>query len=204
MQVDALGGVRTWEYDDNGNVTAERAYDTAITQPLVTDPKPTPTGAYRETTYSYDRANRLTSRTINEQLRTGSWNGSYLQTEVGTLASTRAYDKAGNVVKETDAAGASAFYYYDALGRVSATVDAELYLTVYERDAEGNDPVVQAAAHSDVERGSRAERKAHQGERRRIHRRRRRRPWWARFGDPLTLHTAVNIRSGYGGRGWTL
>ncbi len=50
----------------------------------------------------------------------------------------KAYDAAGNVVRETDAAGNVTYHYYDANNRLVGTVNAERYLRRYFYDAVGN------------------------------------------------------------------
>ncbi|QNA86661.1 LysM peptidoglycan-binding domain-containing protein [Sphingomonas sp. So64.6b] len=92
---------------------------------------------YRETTYLYDRANRLTTTTV-AGVRSGRWNGSSYDTVVGSLSNTIQYDANGNAVKTTDANGNLAYSYYDKLGRRTASVDQQGYLTTWTLDAEGN------------------------------------------------------------------
>jgi YD repeat-containing protein len=93
---------------------------------------------YRQTSYAYDRANRLTSTTV-ASLLTGEWTGSaYAITSSGNVVSTLEYDKAGNVTHQEDGRGNDVYIWYDMLGRQVAQVDAENYLTKWRRDAEGN------------------------------------------------------------------
>ncbi len=50
----------------------------------------------------------------------------------------KAYDAAGNVVRETDAKGNPTYHYYDANNHLIGTVNAERYLRRYFYDAVGN------------------------------------------------------------------
>ncbi|MGE5566052.1 MAG: Ig-like domain-containing protein, partial [Parcubacteria group bacterium] len=139
-QVDALGTLSTWGYDDNGNVTSARVYGDAVALPASpggTAPSPVNGSNYRETTYVYDRNNKLTTTTV-AALRTGSYSGSSYTTSIGNVVSTQVYDAAGNVVQQTDGAGNSTYFYYDKRGRLQAQIDPEKYMTFYTRDAEGN------------------------------------------------------------------
>jgi YD repeat-containing protein len=138
-------------YDGNGNVTSVKVYgDPPITLPAdATGAIPSPSDAnnYRLTSYTYYRDNRV-KEAIVAAVTSGEWNGSsYVLTpglisgapnpaaEIRTLVE---YDKAGNVTHEEDGRGNDLWRWYDKLGRKSAEVDAENYLTVWTRDAEGN------------------------------------------------------------------
>lgn len=139
-QVDALGTLSTWGYDDNGNVTSARVYGDAVALPATPGgaaPSPVNGSNYRETTYGYDRNNRLTSTTV-AGLRTGSYSGLSYTTSIANVVITQTYDAAGNVVQQTDGAGNSTYFYYDKLGRLQAQIDPEKYMVFYTRDAEGN------------------------------------------------------------------
>ncbi|MEI9851969.1 MAG: hypothetical protein WDN24_15305 [Sphingomonas sp.] len=69
---------------------------------------------------------------------TGAWDGSSYAIATATLTIAYEYDAAGNRIKTTDAAGNASFAYYDKLGRKTAEVDRERYLTGWTHDAEGN------------------------------------------------------------------
>ncbi|RYG86905.1 MAG: RHS repeat protein, partial [Alphaproteobacteria bacterium] len=98
--------------------------------------------------YTYYVDNRL-KETIVRGLTTGSSDidGLYHLTpgivngqpnaaaEIRTLTE---YDAAGNVVRQYDGRGNFTQFWYDKLGRQVAKVDPERYVTVWERDAEGN------------------------------------------------------------------
>ena len=139
-EVDATGAYVTYAYDKNGGLIRSRAYATAVsTSQLTTDSRPTVTGDYRETTYANDALGRRVSTSI-AGIRTGAWDvasGSYVY-GTGTLTESVAYDAVGNVVRATDATGASILSYYDRLDRKVAQVDQSGYLTEWALDAEGN------------------------------------------------------------------
>ena len=136
---DMAGTLSTFTYDKNGNVLTSRTYATEMTLPATAGgaaPTP-PAGEVRLTTYTYDKLNRLKTTTI-AGVRTGAWNGTSYATLVTTITSTLDYDANGNVTRATDAGGGLVFSYYDKLGRKTAQVDQENYLTSWTRDAEGN------------------------------------------------------------------
>ncbi|KQN71156.1 LysM peptidoglycan-binding domain-containing protein [Sphingomonas sp. Leaf62] len=139
-EVDAAGAYVTYAYDKNGGLIRSRAYATAVTtSQLTTETRPAATGDYRETTYANDvLGRRLSSSMAN--IRTGAWDaaiGTYVY-GFGTVTQSVTYDAAGNAVRSTDATGASILSYYDALGRKTAQVDQEGFLTEWTLDAEGN------------------------------------------------------------------
>lgn len=138
--IDAMGTYRAYDYDAFGNLKAQRVYATSVSLPGSAGgtPPSAPSGEYRETTYVYDKDNRLIESKILD-VRTGYWNGSSYVTNTGvTLSATQEYDAFGNMVRETDANGNATYHYYDKNGREVAKVDAEKYLTTWTRDGEGN------------------------------------------------------------------
>lgn len=137
-RINPLGAATTYSYDKNSNLLSTRAYDTAVTLPTTPGGVvPTLAGTYRETTNTYDKLNRLTDSSVAD-VRAGSWNGSAFAISTGTVTTAYLYDAHSNVIKTTDANGNSVFAYYDALGRKTAQVDQELYLTTWTHDANGN------------------------------------------------------------------
>lgn len=126
----------TFSYDANGNVTLVRVYSGSVTLPstvTATPPAP-PAGAYRESSFTYDALNRqLTSRVSG--VVTGSLATGY---GAADLITTSQYDANGNAVKVTDPNGGTTYFWYDALSRKTAQVDAEGALTTWTYDLDGN------------------------------------------------------------------
>ncbi|KQM23101.1 hypothetical protein ASE73_02440 [Sphingomonas sp. Leaf24] len=139
-EVDAAGAYVTYAYDKNGGLIRTRAYATAVTtSQLTTETRPVATGDYRETTYANDALGRRVSSSM-ANIRTGAWDatsGTYVY-GFGTVTQSVAYDATGNAVRSTDATGVSILSYYDALGRKTAQVDQQGFLTEWTLDAEGN------------------------------------------------------------------
>ena len=135
-EVNAAGMLTKWDYDRSNNVTAQRAYATAVT-PALGGAAPAGSGVSRQTLFTYDRNNRLTATSMTG-LQVGSYNGSSYSTGVTTVTNQATYDAAGNVVVEIDGNNNSTFHYFDTLNREVAKVDQEKYLTVWVRDGEGN------------------------------------------------------------------
>lgn len=137
-----------WGYDPNGNATSVRIYGSPI-NPTGTSTPPSVTGlSFRETLYDYDRANRQIAVRI-QGVTTGEMVGGTYTVTQGTvpggglnlaaeIKTSFAYDAAGNLVKQQDARLNDTWTWYDKLGRKSAELDGEGYLTVWTRDAEGN------------------------------------------------------------------
>jgi YD repeat-containing protein len=135
------GTLTRFTYDANGNVTSSKIYGDLITLPSdATGSVPTPVDSskFHETLSSYDRANRLISTTVASLLTGESTGTSTFALTTGNVVSTLDYDKSGNVVHQQDGRGNNVYSWYDKLGRKTAEVDAETYLTVWTRDAEGN------------------------------------------------------------------
>jgi YD repeat-containing protein len=140
-ELNALGTLSSWTYDANGNVLTSRVYGDLVALPAVAggaEPSPVIGSNYRETLYTYDFNNRLTQTKV-VGLRVGliDINGNY-GTAIADVVNTMEYDLAGNVVRETDGRGATVYSYYDKLGRKAGQIDQENYLTVWNRDADGN------------------------------------------------------------------
>ncbi len=136
-QIDALGTLSTWTYT-NGNITSQRVYETQLTTlpPTPGGTPPSGTGNYRETLYTYDKANELlTTRVVG--VRVGELGSSYT-TSTSDIVITNTYDKGGNIIAQTDGRGNTVWYWYDKNDRKVAEVDQELYLTTYALNADGN------------------------------------------------------------------
>lgn len=140
----ATGELQTWSYDSYGNVISTRTYGDAVTMSSspnnagAAPPSPVNPNNYRETDYTYDRANRLISTTIDNVFTGRHDDSSGYITTTGNLTSTTVYDLDGNVIETTDAGGNATYYFYDAAGRQIAQVDPDNYLTYYVRNQDGN------------------------------------------------------------------
>ncbi|MDP9933519.1 LysM peptidoglycan-binding domain-containing protein [Variovorax paradoxus] len=161
--VDAMGYVTTQAFDSAGNVAVHTEYAKAATAWAGTGSLAGWTGAVnagavsmpalpvadatndRRTETAYDRNNRKTSETRKNVEYSAASNGTSTR---GDLTTSYGYDAVGNLTRTTDAAGASTYSYYDALGRVTAVAEptrtstesgaAITPLTVFRRDAYGN------------------------------------------------------------------
>lgn len=138
-QVDSFGYLTTRTFDGQGNLTRQVEYARALQQstwstttygaPVSTTPQHQPNSAIgydRETRYSYDRKNQKIAETrVNVEYANPTGNLA-VQTVYGDLTTTLAYDAVGNLVRTTDASGASTYAYFDALGRsVAAALPAD-------------------------------------------------------------------------------
>jgi YD repeat-containing protein len=142
VTIDALGGYTRTSYDAGGNVTSVKRFATQ----LVTIPATggdesaapaNPAGASRETLFTYDDLGRmLTSKIATVDVVT--WNGSAHVLAAFDLVTSYVYDANGNVVKTTDPNGNVVWSYYDRMGRKTAQVDQQLYLTTWQYDTESN------------------------------------------------------------------
>lgn len=148
-QVDALGALTTWTYDGNGNALTQTVYGDFLVglpgSPGGTPPSPVNSSNYRQTTYAYDKDNRLTTTTVLSTsganvILLGSYNGtSYTAGSAGTnIVTSSTYDADGNVTSTTDGNGNVTWFYYDKLGRKIAQVDPLGYVTTYQLDQDGN------------------------------------------------------------------
>lgn len=148
VTIDALGTYTAHSYDDNGNILGARVYGTRVTVPAdggsQEEAPGAPSGALRETSFTYDNLNRLLTSAVSG-VTTGSWNGTNWVSNVSgspsvpdDIVTGYQYDALGNVVKATDANGGATWNYYDRLGRKTHQVDAANYLTVWTYDGEGN------------------------------------------------------------------
>ncbi|QSI29786.1 hypothetical protein GNX71_09405 [Variovorax sp. RKNM96] len=162
--VDALGYLTTQVFDATGNVVDRTEFAKSLagwvgTSSLTgwtgkaddsaggTPPEPTTVDADndRRVVTAYDRNNRKISETRMRVEYSTASNG--ISTR-GDLTTTYGYDAVGNLTRTTDAAGASTYSYYDALGRVRAVAEPTRIsttsgapitpLTVFRRDAYGN------------------------------------------------------------------
>jgi YD repeat-containing protein len=89
----------------------------------------------RTTIYEYDRLDRLFRKTSDLVLVTSSTNFS---TSTVSPVETIAYDSYGNVIETKNAGGARTLFYYDALNRKVAEIDAMGTLRQWTYDASNN------------------------------------------------------------------
>ena len=116
-----------------------RVYGDAVAvpgSPGGTPPSPVNASNYRETSFTYDRANRLTITTI-ANLRTGAFSGSTYTFTIGNVTGETVFSRY-RVLREIDGNGNSSWTWFDKLGRKIAQVDREKYLTVWDLDTNGN------------------------------------------------------------------
>jgi YD repeat-containing protein len=138
-EVSAVGTLSAFTYDANGNILTTRVYGDAVAipgSPGGTPPSPVNASNYRETGFTYDRANRLTTTTI-ANLRTGAFSGSTYAFTVGNVTGETVFSRY-RVLREIDGDLNSSWTWFDKLGRKIAQVDREKYLTVWELDTNGN------------------------------------------------------------------
>ncbi len=133
-QVDALGFLTIFEYDETGDLKRQVEYSRALAPgwnagsygtAVVTTPTGSPgnTAGYdREVRYTYDRLNRRTSQTrYNVEYTTVS--GTTTTTAVGNQLTTYGYDAAGNQTRVTDHNNNSTYTYYSVLGYAIALAE---------------------------------------------------------------------------------
>jgi YD repeat-containing protein len=139
VEINAAGVYSAWSYDATGNVVSARTYANPVAHPA--NPGGTPPGApgggYRETSFGYDNIDRLTTSTV-ANVTYGYWNGSSYVISTDTATNTLTFDAWGNIIVATDPNGAQVFYWYDKLGRQTAMLDAQGYLTTATYDPDGN------------------------------------------------------------------
>jgi len=138
-EIDQSGMLSHWDYDANGNVKAHRVYGDAVafagTRPSA-PPSPVNSANFRETHYTYDKANRLET-SFGASLTTARWDGDSYDFATGAIVRHVEYDAAGNAIRDY-VGDVETRSFYDKLGRKIGQLDPEHYLTVWELDAEGN------------------------------------------------------------------
>lgn len=154
-EIDPAGYLTSYEYDETGDVKrkvehakwvnsrTEYTYVPRYTTPISSPNDPA--GYDRETTYTYDRMNRLTSE-IKTNYEYYEFQGSALVKMLGSHTTAYEYDALGNQTR-INVNGASTYHYYDALGRLRATAQPQrdrgdnvslIPLVEFKRDAFGN------------------------------------------------------------------
>ncbi|HEV2818762.1 MAG TPA: LysM peptidoglycan-binding domain-containing protein [Allosphingosinicella sp.] len=138
-EIDQSGMLSHWDYDANGNVKGHKVYGDAApfagTRPSA-PPSPVNSANFRQTHYTYDKANRLET-TFGAALTTARWDGDSYDFATGAIVRHVEYDAAGNAIRDY-VGDVETRSFYDKLGRRIGQLDAEHYLTVWELDAEGN------------------------------------------------------------------
>lgn len=141
-QVDAMGYLVQTDYDVAGNVVQTRAYANALDVAMLGDIAPhSPGGQVQVTSYLYDAANRQTAMRTSAVMVAEQFNGNAdLNQSSQTIVTLYAYDGAGNLVRQTNAAGTIAqqvlYYYYDDNNVQLAAIDAVRGLTLYRHDSQ--------------------------------------------------------------------
>ena len=158
--VDALGYVTVNAFDGAGNLVVQTehaqaqggsrtsslaGWTGAQKQTSLMPPFVIPHADDRRIETVYDLDNRKISETRKNVEFSDASNGTSTR---GELTTRYGYDAVGNLTVTTDAAGASTYSHYDALGRVTAVAEptrtstetgaAITPLTVFRRDAHGN------------------------------------------------------------------
>jgi|GEM_PF-1136118 len=134
-EVDPLGYLTTFEYDETGDLTQHVEYAKKLTAgswsassygtPTSTTPTSSPddpAGYDRKTVYDYDRLNRKVSET-RVGIEFSQVSGQTVTKTVADQTTTLGYDALGNQTRVTNTAGAATFMYYDVLGRMIATAE---------------------------------------------------------------------------------
>ncbi|WP_231625058.1 LysM peptidoglycan-binding domain-containing protein, partial [Novosphingobium sp. AAP93] len=134
------GTLSHWTYDARGNVFSTSVYGDEVTI-ATTRPTTAPAAVnganVRTTSYTYDKLDRLKTTSMANVL-VGSCSGSSYSYTTQTVTTTKYYDAAGNLIRQTDGRGDNTYFYYDRLNRKTAQVDRENYLTTWALDEDGN------------------------------------------------------------------
>ena len=131
-------------YDASGNLASVKVYDSNSAQPAAAGgaAPPVPAGIYRQTDFGYDDLGRMiTSAVISNSgnlITSGTWNGTAWVSDTSSITTTYSYNANGNVIKVTDPNLGVTWSWYDQLGRKTAQLDAEGYLTGWIYNSESN------------------------------------------------------------------
>jgi YD repeat-containing protein len=141
-ELNAVGNLTYYTYDPAGNLTYQTVYDGWVTLPSApggNPPPPVNASWYRQTGFGYDALNRrLATTQVAVLVGTYSSANNGVSTATQNVTSWLAYDANGNVITSTDANGNISYSWYDKLGRKTAQLDGEGYLTSWTFDDEGN------------------------------------------------------------------
>jgi YD repeat-containing protein len=154
----ADGSYTVWEYDVLGNISKQTQYankiQTSGTATLSATSSILPVGIApggntvfvitdtandRITEYTYDKVGRQTGTKLSN-ITTGTYSTTTQQYTVVTdnITTKTDYDALGNAIKQTDGNGNVTRSWYNKAGQLVAKLDAEGYLTVWDRDVYGN------------------------------------------------------------------
>lgn len=131
---DAMGAVTRAEYDGTGNMIAKTEYATSISDSADLSTV-VAHAADRLTRYEYDAAGRQV-KTIYPQVEV--FNAETNSSAVASLYTTAAYNAFGEIVANRDTRGNLRYQAYDVQGQVAASVDANGYVSAFNRDTFGN------------------------------------------------------------------
>lgn len=135
-ELSAAGTLSAWTYDAACNMVSMRIYGDTVALPAGgTLPTAVNPANYRETDYSYDKANRQVQTLVDgATIAQRPIGGTDVNISFGQIKTFQQYDALGNVISQTDGKGNQTLFYYNAVGKKIAQVDAENYLTVWVRD----------------------------------------------------------------------
>ncbi|MFI4973113.1 MAG: Ig-like domain-containing protein [Caulobacterales bacterium] len=122
-QVDPGAYLTTYTLDQDGNVTSQTQFATALAPGFSTTTLPTDTtnGADRTTNFTYDKnGRRLTEQRLNVAYSTINTSTGVKTDSNGTASITYAYNGLGEVTSKTEATGEATTYSYDSEGRQTA------------------------------------------------------------------------------------
>ena len=146
---DAVGAVTQCEYDGAGNMLRKTAYANQIADTDLPSMVTANAETDRVTSYEYDAAGRQIKtfmpkvgvyQTESKQalLDNGRTQTAARVDSTQVLYTEAIYDSFGNIVANRDAAGKLRYQGYNAQDRVIWSVDAEGYVSDYQRDSFGN------------------------------------------------------------------
>jgi len=119
-QVDPLGYLTTYALDQDGNVTTETRYATALAAGFSASVLPTGTSTAddRVTVFTYDKnGRRLTESRLNVTSYTVDSNGALSSGTTTAATITYTYNGLGEITSKTEATGDQTSYVYDGMGR---------------------------------------------------------------------------------------
>jgi YD repeat-containing protein len=133
-EVNPVGTLTQWDYDDAGQVIVQRIYGDVVTvdanQRGGGKPSPVSATKVRETRYAYDALKRLNEVRVPD-ITVGELNATTGSYEIRTqdLVSRFEHDTNGNVRAEIDARGNIKRHYFDKVGKEVLRIDEDGYVT---------------------------------------------------------------------------